>query len=154
LETAQKLYTIILDTTGTVTEVKPSLTDVVAVNGFDENLILTLSASAEKASEHPLAEAIVKGAEERKLELHDPKNFNAIPGHGIEAEINARKVLLGNLKLMRKFNINLGKLESLSIKLADEGKTPMYVAIDNKAAGIVAVADVIKKDSIKKLLLN
>lgn len=153
LETAQKLDTIVFDKTGTITEGKPSLTDVIALNGFEENLILTLSASAEKASEHPLAEAIVKGAEERKLELHEPKNFNAIPGHGIEAEINGRKVLLGNLKLMRKFNINLGELESLSIKLADEGKTPMYVAIDGKSAGIVAVADVIKKDSKEAIAL-
>lgn len=147
LETAQKLDTIVLDKTGTITEGKPSLTDVIAVNGFEENTVLTLSASAEKASEHPLAEAIVKGAEDKKLELYDPRNFNAIPGHGIEAEINGSKVLLGNLKLMKKFNIDLGELESISEKLADEGKTPMYVAIDNKAAGIVAVADVIKKDS-------
>ncbi|AFN74032.1 copper-transporting P-type ATPase [Melioribacter roseus P3M-2] len=147
LETAQKLDTIVLDKTGTITEGKPSLTDVIAVNGFDKNTVLALSASAEKASEHPLAEAIVKGAADKNLELYDPKNFNAIPGHGIEAEINGRKVLLGNLKLMMKFNIDLGDLQSVSESLADEGKTPMYVAIDNKAAGIVAVADVIKKDS-------
>ncbi|MGK9368384.1 heavy metal translocating P-type ATPase [Melioribacter sp. Ez-97] len=147
LETAQKLDTIVLDKTGTITEGKPSLTDVIAVNGFDKNTVLALSASAEKASEHPLAEAIVKGAADKNLELYDPKNFNAIPGHGIEAEINGRKVLLGNLKLMKKFNIDLGELQSVSESLADEGKTPMYVAIDNKAAGIVAVADVIKKDS-------
>lgn len=147
LETAQKLDTIVLDKTGTITEGKPSLTDIIAVNGFEEDLVLTLSASAEKASEHPLAEAIVKGTEDKKLKLLDPKNFNAIPGHGIEAEIDGKKVLLGNLKLMKKFNIDLGELESMSAKLADEGKTPMYVAIDGKAAGIVAVADVIKKDS-------
>ena len=147
LETAQKLNTIVLDKTGTITEGKPSLTDVITTNGFDENMVLSLSASVERASEHPLAEAIVKGAEARGLNLTDAKEFNAIPGHGVEASVDSKKILLGNLKMMKKFNIDLGELESLTAKLADEGKTPMYVAIDGKSAGIVAVADIIKKDS-------
>lgn len=147
LETAQKLDSIVLDKTGTITEGKPSLTDVITSNGFKENEVLALSASVERSSEHPLAEAIVRGAEEKNLALNDPKEFNAIPGHGVEANVNGRKILLGNLKMMNKFSIQLNGLEEQSRKLADEGKTPMFVAIDNKAAGIIAVADIIKPDS-------
>lgn len=147
LETAQKLDTIVLDKTGTITEGKPSLTNVITSNGFKEDEVLALSASVEKSSEHPLAEAIVRGAEEKNITLNEPKEFNAIPGHGVEANVNGRKVLLGNLKMMNKFSIQLNGLEEQSRKLADEGKTPMFVAIDNKAAGIIAVADIIKPDS-------
>lgn len=147
LETAQKLDSIVLDKTGTITEGKPSLTDVITSNGFKEDEVLALSASVERSSEHPLAEAIVRGAEEKNITLNEPKEFNALPGHGVEANVNGRKVLLGNLKMMNKFSIQLNGLEELSRKLADEGKTPMFVAIDNKAAGIIAVADIIKPDS-------
>jgi len=147
LETAQKLNSIVLDKTGTITEGKPSLTDVITSNGFSENDVLSLSASVEKSSEHPLAEAIVNGAKDRSLEILDAQKFNAVPGHGVEAEVNNRKIYLGNLKMMKKFTIELGSLEEQSRKLADEGKTPMFVAIDNKAAGIIAVADIIKPDS-------
>ncbi len=147
LETAQKLTTIVLDKTGTITEGQPSLTDIVTVNNFSEEEILTLSASVEKVSEHPLAEAIVNGAVKKGVKLSDPNDFNAIPGYGVEATVNNRKLSLGNIKLMKKLNIDLGNLEENSIKLADEGKTPMFVAIDKKAAGIIAVADTIKPDS-------
>ncbi|MBK7381050.1 MAG: heavy metal translocating P-type ATPase [Ignavibacteriales bacterium] len=147
LETAQKLNTIVLDKTGTITEGKPSLTDVLTANGFSENDVLRLSASVEKSSEHPLAEAIVNGAKNKSLELFDAQNFNAVPGHGVEANVNGRKIFLGNLKMMEKFSIDLGDLEEKSIKLADDGKTPMFIAIDDKAAGIIAVADTIKSDS-------
>ena len=151
LETAQKLNTIVLDKTGTITEGKPTLTDIITYNGFEEELVLSLSASVERSSEHPLAEAIVKGAVDKNLKLSDTQEFNAIPGHGVEAVVDGKKVLLGNLKMMNKFSIQLGDLEKESSKLADDGKTPMYVAIDGKAAGIVAVADVIKKDSIQAI---
>lgn len=147
LETAQKLNTIILDKTGTITEGKPSLTDVLTANGFSENDVLSISASVEKSSEHPLAEAIVNGAKNKSLELFDAQNFNALPGHGVEANVNGRKIFLGNLKMMKKFSIDLGDLEEKSTKLADDGKTPMFIAIDDKAAGIIAVADTIKPDS-------
>ncbi len=147
LETAQKLDTIVLDKTGTITEGKPSLTDVITANGFSESEVLSLSASVEKSSEHPLAEAIVNGAKNKSLELFDAQNFNAVPGHGVEASVNGRKILLGNLKMMKKFSVELGELEEKSIKLADDGKTPMFVSIDDKAAGIIAVADTIKPDS-------
>ncbi len=147
LETAQKLNTIVLDKTGTITEGKPSLTDVITANGFSENDVLSLSASVEKSSEHPLAEAIVNGAKDKHIELFDAQNFNAVPGHGVEAEVNGRKILLGNLKMMKKYSIGLNGLEEKSKQLADEGKTPMFAAIDGKAAGIIAVADTIKPDS-------
>ncbi len=151
LETAQKLDAIVLDKTGTITEGKPSLTDVIVSNGFEEDEVLALSASVEKFSEHPLAEAIVKGAEDKNLTLAEPKEFNAIPGYGVEANANGKKILLGNLKMMKKFSIQLDNLEEQSSKLADEGKTPMFAAIDGKAAGIIAVADIIKPDSISAI---
>ena len=147
LETAQKLDTIVLDKTGTITEGSPSLTDIIAVNGFEENNILALCASIEKSSEHPLAEAIVKGAENKSVKLYEVINFNAIPGHGVEATVDGKKLLLGNNKMMKKFQITLGSLEEKSKILADEGKTPMFAAVDGKAAGIIAVADKIKPDS-------
>jgi Cu+-exporting ATPase len=147
LETAQKLDAIVLDKTGTITEGQPSLTDIVTANGFTEEDVLAWSASVERASEHPLGEAIIKGAEEQELTLLDPKNFNAVPGHGVEAEVDGRKVLLGNIKMMRDNNIDAGSLQDQSVTLADDGKTPMFVAVNGKAAGIVAVADTVKPDS-------
>ncbi|KAB2846761.1 MAG: heavy metal translocating P-type ATPase [Melioribacteraceae bacterium] len=151
LETAQKLNTIVLDKTGTITEGKPSLTDIITWNGFTEEEILTLSASVEKSSEHPLGEAIIKAAEDKEFNLFDAHEFNAVPGHGVEAKVNDRKVLLGNLKMMKKFSIKLDSLEFKSSELADKGKTPMFVAVDDIAAGIIAVADVIKPDSAKAI---
>jgi len=147
LETAQKLNAVVLDKTGTITEGKPSLTDIITVKGFSGDEVLSLSASVEKASEHPLGEAIIKGAADKSLALYEPKEFNAVPGHGVEAVVKEKKILLGNIKLMGKHSIEVGDLEEKSKKLADDGKTPMFIAIDGKAAGIVAVADVVKPDS-------
>ena len=151
LQTAQKLQTIILDKTGTITHGKPALTDVVTVGSVREEDLLRLAGGVEKSSEHPLAAAIVEGAVARGLTLSDPEQFNAIPGHGLEALIDGRKILLGNLKLMRDRGIALDGLEAHAIRLADEGKTPMYVALDGRAAGIVAVADTIKPDSVEAI---
>jgi Cu+-exporting ATPase len=109
--------------------------------------LFQLTASAEKGSEHPLGEAIVKGAEEKGLEFKKLESFNAIPGHGIEVTIEGKNILAGNRKLMVERSISLENLESTSNKLAEEGKTPMYVAIDNKIAGIIAVADTVKENS-------
>lgn len=147
LETAQKLDAIVLDKTGTITEGKPSLTDVVSWNGFAEADVVRFAASVEKGSEHPLGEAILKGAEQRSITLGESKEFNAIPGHGVEATVDGKRVLLGNLKLMRDRKINVDALRERSRKLADEGKTPMYVAVEETAAGIIAVADTVKADS-------
>jgi len=151
LETAHKIQTIVFDKTGTLTEGKPKVTDIVTVEGIDETYLLQIAASAEKGSEHPLGEAIVKGAEERSLELKNVDKFEAIPGYGIEVSIEGNKVLLGNMKLMVESKISLEKLEDISNKLAEEGKTPMYIAIDNKISGIIAVADTVKENSKKAI---
>lgn len=154
LETAHKLNTIVLDKTGTITKGEPSLTDVIAADGFVENDFLRIVASAEKLSEHPLAAAIVRGAEDRKLTLAKVENFNALEGRGIEATVGGKNLLLGNRRLMTERKIELNGAEMTVEKLASEGKTPMFAAIDNKYAGIVAVADTIKpesKDAIRAL---
>ena len=147
LQTAQALQTIILDKTGTITFGKPAITDVIVVGQFLENDLLRMTAAVEKSSEHPLAAAIVEGAEAKRLDLPAADAFNAIPGHGIEARVDGHAVLVGNIKLMRDRQIVAGNLEARATELADEGKTPMYVAVDGTAAGIVAVADTVKEDS-------
>ncbi|WFR55823.1 heavy metal translocating P-type ATPase [Anaerocolumna sp. AGMB13025] len=150
LETTHKIQTIVFDKTGTITEGKPKVTDIIT-NDISQDELLQLAASAEKGSEHPLGEAIVKGAEERDLSFIKPDSFKAIPGHGIEVMINNKNVLAGNQKLMKERNISLEKLEDTSDLLASEGKTPMYIAIDNKIAGIIAVADTVKTNSKKAI---
>lgn len=147
LETAHQVQTIVFDKTGTITEGKPKVTDVVVVNGMSENELLQLAASAEKGSEHPLGESIVKGAEEKGLEFKKVDSFNAIPGHGIEVTIDGKDILAGNRKLMNDRKISLEDLEVASNRLAEEGKTPMYIAIDNQIGGIIAVADTVKENS-------
>ncbi|MGE5849232.1 MAG: heavy metal translocating P-type ATPase [Candidatus Methylomirabilota bacterium] len=147
LQAAKGLQIIILDKTGTITKGKPELTDVMTSGGFKEEEVLRLAAGVEKSSEHPLATAIVEGAQARGLTLNDAETFTAIPGHGVEARIEGRTLLLGNLKLMRDRKVQSGGLQEQAAKLADDGKTPMYVAVDGKAAGIIAVADTVKEDS-------
>jgi Cu+-exporting ATPase len=147
LETAHKINTIVFDKTGTITEGKPEVTDVVTAPGIEESYLLQITASAEKGSEHPLGQAIVQGAQKRELAIFATENFQAITGRGIEAGINGVAVLAGNKKLMDERNISLAELEADSDRLAAEGKTPMYVALNGKIAGIVAVADVLKKSS-------
>lgn len=147
LETAHKVKTIVFDKTGTITEGKPKVTDIVTIDNIDENELLQLAASAEKGSEHPLGEAIVRDAEAKGLEILDISNFNAIPGHGIEVTISSKNILLGNKKLMDSRKIPLADLAQTTDRIAGEGKTPMFIAIDNKVAGIIAVADTVKKNS-------
>ena len=147
LQTAQGLQTIILDKTGTITHGKPVLTDIVVTREFGESTVLRLAGGVEKSSEHPLAAAIVEGAISRGITLPDAENFNAIPGHGIEADIERHSLLLGNIKLMQDRKIPLGDLEGKAAQLADDGKTPMYVALDGEIAGVIAVADTVKGDS-------
>jgi len=174
LEIAHKIQTIVFDKTGTITEGKPEVTDIIlgkrekgkgkreentenrVVNSEqDENFFLQLVAAAEKNSEHPLASAIVREAEKRGLALPVVTDFQAIPGRGIEAVTKEKRkesevskiILIGNKKLMDERDITFEEFEAVSDRLAAEGKTPMYVALDNKAAGIVAVADVLKPSS-------
>ncbi|SFH56324.1 heavy metal translocating P-type ATPase [Pisciglobus halotolerans] len=148
LEEAQKIHTIVFDKTGTITEGKPVVTDIVNYNGYDEEEVLLIAASAEVSSEHPLGEAIVEGAKERQLTFKEVKAFNAIPGHGIQVEVDDQTVLLGNRKLMVENNIDMMDAQEVSDRLASEGKTPMFIAADNQLIGIVAVADTIKENSI------
>lgn len=148
LETASRLTTIVLDKTGTITKGKPELTDVLPFTNFAEEELLRLAAVADRRSEHPLAEAIVRGARSRGLDVGEPEEFNAIPGHGVEAKAEGRRILVGNAKLMKRENVAMSEFEAIAAKLADEGKTPMFVAVDGAAAGVVAVADTIKEDSV------
>ena len=147
LQTAEKLDAVVLDKTGTITRGEPALTDVVAAGGHREDEVLRLAASLERGSEHPLGEAVVKGAEAKKIAFAACEDFAAIPGHGVSGRIDGRTVLLGNAKLMRERGIDIATLEAAWERLAEEGKTPMYVAIDGTAAGLVAVADTVKPDS-------
>lgn len=153
LETTHKINTIVFDKTGTITEGKPKVTDIITTNEYSEDELLKIAGAAEKGSEHPLGEAIVREAEKRKLIFNEVEKFNAIPGHGIEVMIEGKDILLGNKKLIDDRNIGI-TLQDESDRLANEGKTPMYIAINEKLAGIIAVADTVKENSreaIKKL---
>ncbi|MCH8025431.1 MAG: copper-translocating P-type ATPase [Chloroflexi bacterium] len=164
LETAHKITTVVLDKTGTITEGKPSVTDVVAANGLPPDELLRLAASAERGSEHPLAEAIVAEAKARGIALAEAEQFQALPGHGIEAQVDGHRLLLGNAKLMQDNGrsaeqaneaqgraierpYDLDGLASQAEALANDGKTPMFVAVDGQVAGIIAVADTLKPEA-------
>jgi len=150
LENAHKIQTVVFDKTGTITEGKPKVTDIIT-KGISEEELLILAASCERASEHPLGEAILKKSQECKLTLKEIENFKAIPGHGIKAQILGDNIFLGNKKLMYKENINIENLELECSDLAQQGKTPMYVARGNKALGIIAVQDPVKNSSKKAI---
>jgi Cu2+-exporting ATPase len=144
LENVSSVTAIVLDKTGTLTEGKPALTDVFVVGNTEQNALLRLVASAEQGSEHPLAEAIVAGSRERGTALVDATQFEAIAGHGIRATVEGHTILAGNRKLMDDQGVDIQALEAMAAELAQAGKTPMFVAVDGQAAGLVAVADRIK----------
>ncbi|HYO91781.1 MAG TPA: copper-translocating P-type ATPase, partial [Pyrinomonadaceae bacterium] len=148
LETASRLTTIVLDKTGTITRGKPELVDVLPLGDFSGQELLELAAVADKRSEHPLAEAIVKGAEKKGIPVGEPESFNAIPGHGVEATVRGRRVLVGNIRLMLREGMEASEFGDAASRLADEGKTPMFVAVDGQPRGIIAVADTLKDDSV------
>ena len=156
LETAHTINTVVFDKTGTITEGKPVVTDIFAA-GISDDELLAIAASAEKGSEHPLGEAIVKSAEEKNLQFKTIDKFNAIPGHGIEVQIDSKDILLGNKKLMDDKGVQCAKSSDSSDLfhkgeiLAAQGKTPMYVSIDNNLVGIIAVADIVKPSSKKAI---
>jgi len=149
LERFAKVDTLIVDKTGTLTEGKPKLTDVIPTDGFAEADVLSPAAGLEKGSEHPLAEAIVDGAKGRGVPVPDASDFEATTGKGVSGTVSGRKVSLGNAAMMR--GIDLGALKQKADALASEGKTAMFVTIDGKAAGIVAVADPIKASAADAL---
>ncbi|MBU9714722.1 heavy metal translocating P-type ATPase [Evansella tamaricis] len=151
LEKAHKITTIVLDKTGTITEGKPKLTDIIQTASLSENEILRIAASVETSSEHPLGDAIVQGARERKISLSEPETFNSITGHGIEATVDGKEVLIGNIKLMKERKIETSTIRKEADRLANQGKTPMFIAVNRECAGIIGVADTVKKDSIRAI---
>ncbi|MBA4183533.1 MAG: copper-translocating P-type ATPase, partial [Acidobacteria bacterium] len=146
LEILEKLNVIVVDKTGTLTEGKPRLQKVVALSDFTENEILKLAASLEKSSEHPLAEAIIKGAEERKIELTAVENFESVTGKGVFGSVDGRKILLGNTRLMADNGVDFSQNEKAD-ELRALGQTVMFVAVNGKPAGLVGVADTIKESA-------
>ena len=154
LERAHKIKTVVFDKTVTITKGKPVLTDLIAYGKYNENELLKIAASVENDSEHPLAEAIVNKAKEKNIEIKPYEKFRAMPGYGIRAIFEGKEVQIGNRKLMENRKINVEISQKDYDILSNEGKTPMYISIDNELAGLVAVADVIKetsKEAIEKL---
>jgi P-type Cu+ transporter len=145
IEVMRQVDTLVVDKTGTLTEGKPRLVSVTSMNGLDEQNLLRLAATLEKGSEHPLAEAIVKGARERDLEIKDAEDFEYFTGKGVTGSVDGHRVALGNIRLMEELGIEAGKLADEADSLRQEGQTVMLVAVDGQAAGLVAVADPIKE---------
>lgn len=149
LERAHQVTTVVLDKTGTLTKGEPSLVDVAVMPGFERSDVLRLAASAEKRSEHPLGEAIVRAAEAEKLGLTDPRSFQALAGEGIEAEIEGISVIVGSPRLMAERKLDFGDLARQAESFSTEGKTPVFAAIDGRPAAVFAVADTLKENSAK-----
>ena len=147
LETAHKLDTVVLDKTGTITRGEPALTDTIPVAGVGQRELLRLAASAERASEHPLAEAVVSGARSQELVLADPAGFESVTGKGIRAAVDGRTVLIGNPALLSAAGIDPSRLIEVVERLSNDGKTSLLVAIDGEAAGVLGVADTVKPES-------
>ncbi len=147
LETAHTINTVVLDKTGTITEGKPRVTDLVTAPGVEEDLLLSAAASIEKPSEHPLAEAIVEEASARGLLLRGVTGFSAVAGQGIEARIDGKRFLAGNLKMMRENGVPTDGFEQKGETLSEQGKTPLYFAAEGRMLGLVAVADTVKPTS-------
>ena len=154
IETLRKVTTLVVDKTGTLTEGKPKLVEVVAAPGIDKNRLLLLAASLEKGSEHPLAAAIVQGATDQGLHLSDAKNFASHTGKGVSGEVDGQAVLLGNATLLEEFKVDAGSLAEQAKAMRSEGQTVMFVGIAGKIGGLLAVADPIKEttpEAIKQL---
>ncbi len=147
LERAHKINSVLLDKTGTLTTGKPKVTDIIPAPSFTEAEVLQLMASAEHSSEHPLAEALVKAASDRELALLPTSDFTAIPGHGIDATINGKRLLVGNLELITGSGFSIDGLEKEAYQLSSQGKTVMFLAVDSQLAGIVALADTLKPNA-------
>jgi Cu+-exporting ATPase len=147
LETTHGINAVVLDKTGTITQGKPELTDIVRYSGDDEASVLALSASAERGSEHPIARAIVSAAQEKNLSLAEPEQFRAIPGRGIEAIVSGHRILAGSAKLLREHNVDLSRSVSDAVALSNAGKTLMYIAKDDSLYALMAAADAVKPTS-------
>ncbi len=151
LEVLRKVDTLVVDKTGTLTEGKPQLVSIIPINGFGKDELLILGASLEKASEHPLAEAIVRSAEDRGITLLPTDNFESVTGKGVRGKVAGRGVVIGNLKMLEDMSIQAGELPGLAETLRSDGQTVMLVAIDDQAAGLLGVADPIKESSAEAI---
>lgn len=151
LQQAGKLTTIVLDKTGTVTEGKPAVTEIVATEGSDENTLLKMGASIEAGSEHPLASAIVEFANEKELTLIKTESFEAITGHGVKGLLDGQTILFGNARLMKNNDVDISSLEAKAVNLSTQGRTSMFLSANGALQGIIAVADPIKKDSVEAI---
>ena len=147
LERSHKIGAVLLDKTGTLTQGKPEVTDILALPSSSQEEVLRLAASAERDSEHPLGEAILRAASEKKLPVSSASDFNAIPGHGVEALVEGKRLLLGNLRLMSEKGLSLNGLEEEAERLWAKGKTVMFLGIDNQVVGIIALADTLKPNA-------
>jgi len=148
LQQAGKITTVVLDKTGTITEGRPAVTEVITVAGKDETLLLSMGASIEAGSEHPLAAAIVEYAKDKNITLDKTEKFEAITGHGVSGLIKGKTILFGNARLMKSRQIDITQLEEKAEALSQQGRTSMYLAIDETLQGIIAVSDPVKKDSL------
>ena len=151
LENAQKLTTIVLDKTGTITKGQPEVTNVIAMTGFSDSTILQAAASVEKSSEHPLAQAIVKYGQKAGAAVKEVEAFVATPGHGVQARLDGKSILVGTNKFMQKNNIDLAAASKQKEQLEQQGKTVMLVAIEQVLAGMIAVADTVKESSAQAI---
>ena len=151
VEKARKLSTVVFDKTGTLTKGEPKVTDIIAYSTFSEQEVLLFAGSAEKSSEHPLAEAIVNKAESNQVQLAEAETFEALPGRGVKCIVKGKKVLLGNRKLMQESNIPTVEIEADMAKLESEGKTAMILAVDGKLAGIIAAMDTAKENAVEAI---
>jgi Cu+-exporting ATPase len=151
LQTASKITTMILDKTGTITEGKPQVTDIILAHADSEEQVIALSAGIESHSEHPLAQAIVDSANARSIKAINTEHFNAISGQGVEAQVDGQTLLFGNEKLMQDNNIAISDYQAKAQTLAEEAKTPMYLALAGQLLAIIAVSDPIKSDSIEAI---
>jgi len=149
LETAHRIDAIILDKTGTLTRGAPSVTDVVVLEGLREESVLRYAGSVEKTSEHPLADAVMEHVKAKGVDTAEALDFKAVPGHGVEATVDWKKVLLGNRKLMASRGVDTKPLEEMLAKLEDEGKTAVILAVEGKAAAVIAIADTLKEQSFE-----
>jgi Cu+-exporting ATPase len=160
LEIARKVTAVVFDKTGTLTIGKPSVTDIVSMNETTSDTTIKLAASAERGSEHPLAEAIEKEALARSLVVVDPSEFEAIPGKGVKAKVQDKRIIVGNRKLIAEMALDIGRIESQILKFEKDGKTLMFLVVDSELAGVIAVADTLKEhakeaiDELKKMKMD
>lgn len=148
LELSHKIEAVVLDKTGTITKGEPEVIEVVGVNGISPDSILQIAASAEKLSEHPLGQAIVKKAKENDVLITEPSEFSAIPGGGIKAKVKGEEVFIGNEGMMQKEGINVSTVKTLSDKISSEARTPVFMAVNNEIKAVFSIADTIKEGSV------